>query len=481
MQNPTENPIASNGQVDTPFDDSLLRKNHRVLSEAEIKFVKMPELFKTALEEAAFEKDLQKCFDLLTCKPSLMVTRNFQGYTPLHDAIFSNNFELLRLMLSNFTKFINIKSHTEMGGAPLHSAVMLRAVDAVHLLLARGADVNACTSTGEKALHLAVGSLEISKLLVAQGANVDMMDNEGYTPLQRAIAGGYPETAQFLFDAGADIEETTLANESVFDLIPADNAAAFAFLRAERKTVTLPTKRSRPTDLFFHSAAPVPEYQNALVEACRNADLGAVKELVQRHNANPLMPDQKGRYALSEAIWHLAADVVSWLLDNQNPAYTTGDISKMLMSTKGIYDVDTVLPLSSPMKTFHDWRLHFNKNHAPWFYNYEQVKKRETLQCPVQWGTEKHATCAALPLAAKENHPFVKLEFTDGGRFVVRRTEVYRDNEIASYPEYKSQIEWLLNMCMHLKNLLNTHGIILSNDYVLEKIEVPVSLNLLGK
>lgn len=56
--------------------------------------------------------------------------------------------------------------------------------------------------------------------------------------------------------------------------------------------------------------------------------------------------------------------------------------------------------------------------------------------------------------------------------------EAYRDNIIAEYPEYNPQIEWLHKMCLHMKNLLNSHGIMINDDYSLEKIELSDSLNL---
>ena len=73
--------------------------------------------------------------------------------------------------------------------------------------------------TGKTALHYAAeyGHLEIAKLLLANGANVNRRDDDKTTPLYFAAVGGFVEVARLLLDYGADINARDKAKESPMD------------------------------------------------------------------------------------------------------------------------------------------------------------------------------------------------------------------------------------------------------------------------
>jgi len=68
-------------------------------------------------------------------------------------------------------------------------------IEAIQLLLDKGADVNATTADGRTALHGAAlqGYDEVIKFLVAKGADLYAKDHKGFTPLDTALgrAGGF--------------------------------------------------------------------------------------------------------------------------------------------------------------------------------------------------------------------------------------------------------------------------------------------------
>ena len=87
---------------------------------------------------------------------------------------------------------------------PLHLAVLHNHKDVADYLLAKGANVNAKTSTGITPLHEAAqnGNKEITELLLGHTANVNALDNEGWTPMARAQKWGHPEIAALLQQHG---------------------------------------------------------------------------------------------------------------------------------------------------------------------------------------------------------------------------------------------------------------------------------------
>ena len=70
-----------------------------------------------------------------------------------------------------------------------------QAIEAIQLLLDRGADVKAAATDGHTAVHGAAlqGYDDVIKYLAAHGANLEARDSKGFTPLDTALgrAGGF--------------------------------------------------------------------------------------------------------------------------------------------------------------------------------------------------------------------------------------------------------------------------------------------------
>jgi uncharacterized protein len=71
-------------------------------------------------------------------------------------------------------------------------------------------------TTGEGALHIVVARRDLAWLqfLVAKGANVNIRDNKGVTPLVLAVRLNFLEGVEFLLSKGARVDEANAAGET---------------------------------------------------------------------------------------------------------------------------------------------------------------------------------------------------------------------------------------------------------------------------
>ncbi|GFS36975.1 ankyrin repeat domain-containing protein 49 [Nephila pilipes] len=104
---------------------------------------------------AAEKNELETMRRLLEEDPSLVNARDNDLYTPLHRASYSNNIEVIKMLLSYDA---DVSSKTTDGWEALHCACKWDSVEAVSLLLQNGADVNAQTKGHITPLHLAAAN-----------------------------------------------------------------------------------------------------------------------------------------------------------------------------------------------------------------------------------------------------------------------------------------------------------------------------------
>lgn len=97
------------------------------------------------------------------------------------------------------------KSQKADGSTPLHFAVVAGRYDVTQLLLTRGADVNAKTTSGVTPLHSAAygASTNVVGFLIQWGADVNARANNGSTPLSVAKLRGNQPVVEYLIRANA--------------------------------------------------------------------------------------------------------------------------------------------------------------------------------------------------------------------------------------------------------------------------------------
>ena len=130
----------------------------------------------------------------------------------LHTAARSGDlFNIKRLLGQNVD--VNIRRPDQ--STPLMVAAMSNQIEAVALLIERGADINAENEGGETALSWATHThrdpAAVLRLLLENGAIVNHQCKLGFTALMSAAFSDHIEGAEVLIEHGADL---SLVNES---------------------------------------------------------------------------------------------------------------------------------------------------------------------------------------------------------------------------------------------------------------------------
>lgn len=179
--------------------------------------------YNSIIQVAIDEKHYQIARLLLEAAPADY--REPDRCTLLHMAIDlpSADIALVRLLLD---KGAPLNAACFRGTTPLHRAVQHGYVDSVELLIERGADIHAPDIRNSNALiHAAAGTpwnpdgtyvvqcnrgttdnmLHIARLLLEKGADVDMQDIDGRTPMHHAVLAGAEAMVRLLLEFTPDL------------------------------------------------------------------------------------------------------------------------------------------------------------------------------------------------------------------------------------------------------------------------------------
>lgn len=161
------------------------------------------------LADAAERGDVVAVQDLIRRHADLNAAQA-DGMTALHWAAVNGNANLVGVLL---TAKAAVEPKTRLGDyTPLHLAAERGHGDVVAKLLAAGSKPTTATTTGMQAIHFAAdaGSVDALKVLLDKGADVNVKDvTHGRTPLVLATSKGRIDAIKFLISRGANVQATT--------------------------------------------------------------------------------------------------------------------------------------------------------------------------------------------------------------------------------------------------------------------------------
>ena len=146
----------------------------------------------------AVQKNQYKCAELLISLGCDVNLSNCYGNTPLHEAAHLGFVELTALLLQHGA---DRKVANHKGSTPLHFMCYCELP----------ADV-------EKATVMSQQSVELVKMLVTAGAEVNALDDKGISPLLACCVSGRMDIIKVLTALGADPQITDIRGRSAYDI-----------------------------------------------------------------------------------------------------------------------------------------------------------------------------------------------------------------------------------------------------------------------
>ncbi len=163
---------------------------------------------KTAIFYAALAgSGYQDCVETLIAAGADLDLHNDRGHTVLTSVATAENYSMLNLLMQAGASTDGLASIQLIQAAAAGNINRVRALltTNVNLDLDRGAAI------GNAA---AAGHTQIVELLIQAGANVNLTDKLGFSPIASAAYSGYSEIVNLLIDAGADIQAPASESQS---------------------------------------------------------------------------------------------------------------------------------------------------------------------------------------------------------------------------------------------------------------------------
>ena len=217
----------------------------------------------------------------------------------------------------------------------LHNAVENQHIKTVKILLEAGADMNLCDTWGRTPLHIAAarGDTEMVKLLLEAGADLNYRNNKGETAIfSAAECHSTTETITLLADAGADINaQDNCGRTALSSAVLCRNKNAVKILLDMGCSPDIPGRDRAPAiaDAVVNGSGEIVEMmvnagakflnaglngEDLILRAVYYGELESAKILLE-HGSDPNAKDSADNYALISAISSENPGIIKLLLE----------------------------------------------------------------------------------------------------------------------------------------------------------------------
>ncbi|XP_029294652.1 histone-lysine N-methyltransferase EHMT1a [Cottoperca gobio] len=143
--------------------------------------------------------------------------KDIMGFTCLHLAAKLGHYDIIHHLLSKASKYINCQD--DGGWTPITWAIEYKHKELVHLLLARGADVNIRDKEENVCLHWAAlsGCEDVAQALLEARYDLNAVNVHGDSPLHVAARENHLECVMLFLSRGADVNQKNREGETAVD------------------------------------------------------------------------------------------------------------------------------------------------------------------------------------------------------------------------------------------------------------------------
>ena len=167
--------------------------------QAEIADFMVERIVVLSIHEAAATGKMNQIISILARKPELVNSYSEDGFQPLGLAAYFGQMEALEYLIKAGAE-LNSTTRNKTARTPLQLAIEGAHVEISRILLENGASPNVRDESGDTPLHTAArrGDVELVRNLLFGGADLEAFNKENETPLSLATQAGYIEVTTLL-------------------------------------------------------------------------------------------------------------------------------------------------------------------------------------------------------------------------------------------------------------------------------------------